>query len=182
MSVNRTVENGMSFPASVRHDAIASVTLCPCCPDHKKEKITASSEVDHILALQFAEHAETLEVTELSGIGNAGAMCGRCHFEKTRKEQFAGTFEEVLTIYNYYWKKHFTSKGNRRRVTSSTIAKHSDVMKQITVYETKIRLAKAAIASGKLEVTIRGKVWEVSRLPKQIDVWFKGRAKLRRKA
>ena len=97
MSISRTVSNGRDFPASVKREVLKSV--CVCC---KKEKAT---QVDHCQALQFGGSSD---------IDNATALCGRCHFEKSRAEANVKDAQAVEKIIKRFQKMTFTAGGKRR--------------------------------------------------------------------
>ena len=81
MSQTRTVSNGRDFTASIKSAIIGGGKFCVCC---KRERAT---QVDHIHALQFGGSSD---------IDNATALCGRCHFEKSRAEANANTAQMHL--------------------------------------------------------------------------------------
>ena len=97
MSVSRTVSNGRDFSASVKREVLKG--FCVCC---KKEKAT---QVDHCHALQFGGSSD---------IDNATALCGRCHFEKTRAEANAKDAQAIEKIIKRFQKMTFTAGGKRR--------------------------------------------------------------------
>ena len=99
MSVSRTVSNGRDFPASVKREVLKG--FCVCC---KKEKAT---QVDHCHALQFGGSSD---------IDNATALCGRCHFEKTRAEANAKDAQAIEKIIKRFQKMTFTAGGKRRTI------------------------------------------------------------------
>ena len=97
MSVSRTVTNGRDFPASVKREVLKG--FCVCC---KKEKAT---QVDHCHALQFGGSSD---------IDNATALCGRCHFDKSRAEASAKDAQAIEKIIKRFSKMTFTAGGKRR--------------------------------------------------------------------
>ena len=97
MSVSRTVTNGRDFPASVKREVLKG--FCVCC---KKEKAT---QVDHCHALQFGGSSD---------IDNATALCGRCHFDKSRAEANAKDAQAIEKIIKRFSKMTFTAGGKRR--------------------------------------------------------------------
>ena len=70
----------------------------PC----KKEKAT---QVDHCHALQFGGSSD---------IDNATALCGRCHFDKSRAEANAKDAQAIEKIIKRFSKMTFTAGGKRR--------------------------------------------------------------------
>jgi hypothetical protein len=101
MSQARTVSNGRDFTASIKRAIIGSGVFCVCC---KRERAT---QVDHIHALQFGGSSD---------IDNATALCGRCHFEKSRTEANANTAQQVERIVRKFQKLTFTASGKRRAI------------------------------------------------------------------
>ena len=97
MSISRTVSNGRDFSAAIKREVLGG--FCVCC---KKEKAT---QVDHCHALQFGGSSD---------IDNATALCGRCHFEKTRAEASAKDAQAVEKIIKRFSKMTFTAGGKRR--------------------------------------------------------------------
>jgi len=97
MSISRTVTNGRDFPASVKREVLKG--FCVCC---KKEKAT---QVDHCHALQFGGSSD---------IDNATALCGRCHFDKSRAEASAKDAQAIEKIIKRFSKMTFTTGGKRR--------------------------------------------------------------------
>ena len=97
MSISRTVSNGRDFPASVKREVLGG--FCVCC---KKEKAT---QVDHCHALQFGGSSD---------IDNATALCGRCHFDKSRAEANAKDAQAIEKIIKRFSKMTFTAGGKRR--------------------------------------------------------------------
>ena len=97
MSISRTVTNGRDFPASVKREVLKG--FCVCC---KKEKAT---QVDHCHALQFGGSSD---------IDNATALCGRCHFDKSRAEANAKDAQAIEKIIKRFSKMTFTAGGKRR--------------------------------------------------------------------
>ena len=101
MSITRTVSNGRDFTASIKRAVIGGGVFCVCC---KRERAT---QVDHIHALQFGGSSD---------IDNAAALCGRCHFEKTRSEAAADTAAQIERIVRKFQKLTFTAGGKRRTI------------------------------------------------------------------
>ena len=97
MSISRTVSNGRDFTAAIKREVLKG--FCVCC---KKEKAT---QVDHCHALQFGGSSD---------IDNATALCGRCHFDKSRAEAWARTAQDVGRIIARFTKMTFTAGGKRR--------------------------------------------------------------------
>ena len=81
MSITRTVSNGRDFSQAIKRAILGGGKFCVCC---KRERAT---QVDHIHALQFGGSSD---------IDNATALCGRCHFDKTRAEAAADTAAHLL--------------------------------------------------------------------------------------
>ena len=101
MSIKRTVSNGRDFSQSVKSAILGGGKFCVCC---KRERAT---QVDHIHALQFGGSSD---------IDNATALCGRCHFEKSRAEANANTAAQVERIIKRFQKLTFTPGGKRRTI------------------------------------------------------------------
>ncbi len=99
MSINRTVTNGRNFTAAIKREVLTG--FCVCC---KREKAT---QLDHCQALQFGG---------TSDIDNATALCGRCHFEKTRAESAVKTAADAEKIIKRFSKMTFTAGGKRRQI------------------------------------------------------------------
>ena len=99
MSISRTVSNGRDFTAAIKREVLKG--FCVCC---KKEKAT---QVDHCHALQFGGSSD---------IDNATALCGRCHFEKSRSEAWARTAQDVGRIIARFTKLTYTAGGKRRTI------------------------------------------------------------------
>ena len=99
MSINRTVTNGRNFTAAIKRVVLTG--FCVCC---KREKAT---QLDHCQALQFGG---------TSDIDNATALCGRCHFEKTRAESAVKTAADAEKIIKRFSKMTFTAGGKRRTI------------------------------------------------------------------
>ena len=97
MSISRTVTNGRDFTSAIKREVLKG--FCVCC---KKEKAT---QVDHCHALQFGGSSD---------IDNATALCGRCHFDKSRAEAWARTAQDVGRIIARFTKMTFTAGGKRR--------------------------------------------------------------------
>ena len=81
MSISRTVTNGRDFTSAIKREVLGG--FCVCC---KKEKAT---QVDHCHALQFGGSSD---------IDNATALCGRCHFDKSRAEANAKDAQAIEKI------------------------------------------------------------------------------------
>ena len=101
MSQSRTVSNGRDFSQAIKRAIIGGGKFCVCC---KRERAT---QVDHIHALQFGGSSD---------IDNATALCGRCHFEKSRAEANADTAQQVERIVRKFQKLTFTPGGKRRTI------------------------------------------------------------------
>ena len=101
MSINRTVTNGRNFNSTVTAIVMSHGTFCVSC---KRERAT---QLDHCQALQFGG-SSTLE--------NATALCGRCHFEKTRAESAVKTAADAEKIIKRFSKMTFTAGGKRRTI------------------------------------------------------------------
>ena len=101
MSQARTVSNGRDFSQAIKRAIIGGGKFCVCC---KRERAT---QVDHIHALQFGGSSD---------IDNATALCGRCHFEKSRAEANANTAQQVERIIKRFQKLTFTPGGKRRTI------------------------------------------------------------------
>ena len=101
MSQTRTVSNGRDFSQSIKSAIIGGGKFCVCC---KRERAT---QVDHIHALQFGGSRD---------MDNATALCGRCHFEKSRAEANANTAQQVERIIKRFQKLTFTPGGKRRTI------------------------------------------------------------------
>ena len=101
MSQTRTVSNGRDFTASIKSAIIGGGKFCVCC---KRERAT---QVDHIHALQFGGSSD---------IDNATALCGRCHFEKSRAEAKVQNAEQAARIIKRFQKLTFTPGGKRRTI------------------------------------------------------------------
>ena len=114
MSISRTVSNGRDFPASVKREVLKG--FCVCC---KKEKAT---QVDHCHALQFGGSSD---------IDNATALCGRCHFEKTRAEASAKDAQAVEKIIKRFSKMTFTAGGKRRVIVPSRDSEAAKMARKI---------------------------------------------------
>ena len=114
MSISRTVSNGRDFPASVKREVLKG--FCVCC---KKEKAT---QVDHCHALQFGGSSD---------IDNATALCGRCHFEKTRAEANAKDAQAVEKIIKRFSKMTFTPGGKRRVIVPSRDSEAAKMARKI---------------------------------------------------
>ncbi len=99
MSISRTVSNGRDFTAAIKREVLNG--FCVCC---KKEKAT---QVDHCHALQFGG---------TSDIDNATALCGRCHFDKSRAEASAKDAQAIEKIIKRFSKMTFTAGGKRREI------------------------------------------------------------------
>jgi len=97
MSISRTVTNGRDFTSAIKREVLGG--FCVCC---KKEKAT---QVDHCHALQFGG---------TSDIDNATALCGRCHFDKSRAEASAKDAQAIEKIIKRFSKMTFTAGGKRR--------------------------------------------------------------------
>ena len=97
MSISRTVTNGRDFTSAIKREVLKG--FCVCC---KKEKAT---QVDHCHALQFGGSSD---------IDNATALCGRCHFDKSRAEANAKDEQAIEKIIKRFSKMTFTAGGKRR--------------------------------------------------------------------
>ena len=114
MSISRTVTNGRDFPASVKREVLKG--FCVCC---KKEKAT---QVDHCHALQFGGSSD---------IDNATALCGRCHFDKSRAEANAKDAQAVEKIIKRFQKMTFTAGGKRRVIVPSRDSEAAKMARKI---------------------------------------------------
>ena len=99
MSISRTVTNGRDFTSAIKREVLKG--FCVCC---KKEKAT---QVDHCHALQFGGSSD---------IDNATALCGRCHFDKSRAEANAKDAQAIEKIIKRFSKMTFTAGGKRREI------------------------------------------------------------------
>ena len=97
MSISRTVTNGRDFTSAIKREVLKG--FCVCC---KKEKAT---QVDNCHALQFGGSSD---------IDNATALCGRCHFDKSRAEANAKDAQAIEKIIKRFSKMTFTAGGKRR--------------------------------------------------------------------
>ena len=100
MSISRTVSNGRKFSQAI-HGAILGGAFCVCC---KRERAT---QLDHCQALQFGGSSD---------IDNATALCGRCHFDKSRAEANAQNATQIERIVKRFQKLTFTAGGKRRTI------------------------------------------------------------------
>jgi len=114
MSISRTVSNGRDFSAAIKREVLGG--FCVCC---KKEKAT---QVDHCHALQFGGSSD---------IDNATALCGRCHFEKTRAEASAKDAQAVEKIIKRFSKMTFTAGGKRRVIVPSRDSEAAKMARKI---------------------------------------------------
>ena len=114
MSISRTVSNGRDFSAAIKREVLKG--FCVCC---KKEKAT---QVDHCHALQFGGSSD---------IDNATALCGRCHFEKTRAEANAKDAQAVEKIIKRFSKMTFTAGGKRRVIVPSRDSEAAKMARKI---------------------------------------------------
>ena len=114
MSISRTVSNGRDFSAAIKREVLGG--FCVCC---KKEKAT---QVDHCHALQFGGSSD---------IDNATALCGRCHFEKTRAEANAKDAQAVEKIIKRFSKMTFTAGGKRRVIVPSRDSEAAKMARKI---------------------------------------------------
>ena len=101
MSQPRTVSNGRDFSQAIKRAILGGGKFCVCC---KRERAT---QVDHCHALQFGG---------ASDIDNATALCGRCHFEKSRAEANAQYAAHIERIVRKFQKLTFTAGGKRRTI------------------------------------------------------------------
>ena len=101
MSIKRTVSNGRDFSQSIKSAILGGGKFCVCC---KRERAT---QVDHIHALQFGGSSD---------IDNATALCGRCHFEKSRAEAKVQNAEQAARIIKRFQKLTSTPGGKRRTI------------------------------------------------------------------
>ena len=100
MSLSRTVSNGRKFSQAI-HDEVLGGAFCVCC---KRERAT---QLDHCQALQFGGSSD---------IDNATALCGRCHFDKSRAEENAQNATQIERIVKRFQKLTFTAGGKRRTI------------------------------------------------------------------
>ena len=100
MSLSRTVSNGRKFSQAI-HDEVLGGAFCVCC---KRERAT---QLDHCQALQFGGSSD---------IDNATALCGRCHFDKSRAEANVKTIVQAVRIVKRFQKLTFTAGGKRRTI------------------------------------------------------------------
>ena len=114
MSISRTVSNGRDFSASIKREVLKG--FCVCC---KKEKAT---QVDHCHALQFGGSSD---------IDNATALCGRCHFDKSRAEASAKDAQAVEKIIKRFSKMTFTAGGKRRVIVPSRDSEAAKMARKI---------------------------------------------------
>ena len=101
MSQPRTVSNGRDFSQAIKRAILGGGKFCVCC---KRERAT---QVDHCHALQFGGSSD---------IENATALCGRCHFEKSRAEANAQNATQIERIVKRFQKLTFTAGGKRRAI------------------------------------------------------------------
>ena len=101
MSITRTVSNGRDFSQTIKRAILGHGKFCVCC---KRERAT---QVDHIHALQFGGSSD---------IDNATALCGRCHFEKSRAEANVQSAAQAARIIKRFQKLTFTAGGKRRTI------------------------------------------------------------------
>ena len=114
MSISRTVTNGRDFTSAIKREVLGG--FCVCC---KKEKAT---QVDHCHALQFGG---------TSDIDNATALCGRCHFDKSRAEANAKDAQAVEKIIKRFSKMTFTAGGKRRVIVPSRDSEAAKMARKI---------------------------------------------------
>lgn len=101
MSQSRTVSNGRQFSQAIHDTVLGNGAFCVCC---KRERAT---QLDHCQALQFGGSSD---------IDNATALCGRCHFEKSRAEANVKTIVQAVRIVKRFQKLTFTAGGKRRTI------------------------------------------------------------------
>ena len=101
MSLSRTVSNGRQFSQAIHDTVLGNGAFCVCC---KRERAT---QLDHCQALQFGGSSD---------IDNATALCGRCHFEKSRAEANVKTIVQAVRIVKRFQKLTFTAGGKRRTI------------------------------------------------------------------
>ena len=114
MSISRTVTNGRDFTSAIKREVLKG--FCVCC---KKEKAT---QVDHCHALQFGG---------TSDIDNATALCGRCHFEKSRAEASAKDAQAIEKIIKRFSKMTFTAGGKRRVIVPGRDSESAKMARKI---------------------------------------------------
>ena len=101
MSQSRTVSNGRQFSQAIHDTVLGNGAFCVCC---KRERAT---QLDHCQALQFGGSSD---------VDNATALCGRCHFEKSRAEANVKTIVQAVRIVKRFQKLIFTAGGKRRTI------------------------------------------------------------------
>ena len=101
MSQSRTVSNGRQFNQAIHDAVLGDGAFCVCC---KRERAT---QLDHCQALQFGGSSD---------IDNATALCGRCHFDKSRAEANAQNATQIERIVKRFQKLTFTAGGKRRTI------------------------------------------------------------------
>lgn len=123
----RTIKNGRDFSQAVKNVAISTSKFCVRC---KQEKPT---EVDHIRPLHWGGK---------SIWQNAGAICGRCHFLKSRAEQNVNDTSDQDAHVAKWLKVHFDAKGMRRTVTEKMVRRNAATAKRIHKAKMNARMLK----------------------------------------
>ena len=130
MSNNRT---GLSFGKKVTRAARAAhgSSLCPKC------KVEHGSQKDHTMPVDMFHNAPSLAMQFFRDIGmacdtieelrecmksdaNLGLLCTRCHFEKSRAENDAGSVEEKYLIALRWYGVSFNENHARRTTRKTT--------------------------------------------------------------
>jgi len=125
--MTRTIENGRNFPQVVKDVALSTSPFCMRC---KQEKPT---QVDHIRPLHWGGK---------SVWQNAGAICGRCHFLKTRSERDVNDTSEQDAHVARWLKVHFDAKGMRRTITENMVQRNKETAKRVHKAKMNARLHK----------------------------------------
>ncbi len=125
--MTRTIENGRDFSQSVKDVALSTSKFCIRC---KQEK---STQVDHIRPLHWGGK---------SIWQNAGAICGRCHFLKSRAEQNVKDTSEQDAHVAKWLKVHFDANGMRRIVTEKMVQRNKATAKRVHKAKMNARLHK----------------------------------------
>lgn len=138
-----------NFPASVRNAVAIHGTICPVC------KTEPATELDHIIPINWATWAADYSI-DMRAAENASWICGRCHFEKSRRENkiSAALSASPCDVYKVLGQLHkhikkylaltFTPKGKRRAVSKRTIEKRIKDIRKIHKASMMRRKAKAA--------------------------------------
>jgi TPP-dependent trihydroxycyclohexane-1,2-dione (THcHDO) dehydratase len=159
---NNVLRKVFGFAPILRREIMPFGTVCISC---KRELAT---ELDHILSLDFHNHAEKIGVV-MNHSENALPLCGKCHNSKNKSESFLD-LEDVKGItahWSRWYRVAFTPKGKRRTFRKATKEKTKTTIARIhraRCLIRKLKIQKKSAATPEIRESIERTIFRKHQL------------------